>query len=102
MSHFFVEFCTFNTNLSKSDTTNVPHHVKYNTVCQKFNTNNICLKILLCNAPVLTAPDFSRPFKVEVDASGTGADAVLQQEDDPGIKYDMFSFQEMQLSSSQL
>lgn len=37
-------------------------------------------KDLLCNAPVLAAPEFARSFKLEVDASATGAGAVLLQE----------------------
>lgn len=36
-------------------------------------------KVLLCNAPSLSAPDFECPFKFEVDASATGAGAVLQE-----------------------
>ncbi len=32
------------------------------------------------NSPVLSAPDFVVPFKLEVGASGTGAGAVLLQE----------------------
>ena len=37
-------------------------------------------KALLCNAPVLAAPNFSIPFKLEVDASASGAGAVLLQD----------------------
>lgn len=37
-------------------------------------------KSLLCSACVLTAPNFSLPFKLEVDASATGAGAVLLQD----------------------
>lgn len=36
-------------------------------------------KSILCSAPVLVAPDFSHLFSLEVDASATGAGAVLLQ-----------------------
>jgi hypothetical protein len=39
-------------------------------------------KSLLCSAPVLIAPDVSQPFLLEVDASTTGAGAVLMQKGD--------------------
>ncbi len=36
-------------------------------------------KALMCTSPVLTAPQFERAFKLEVDASAVGAGAVLIQ-----------------------
>lgn len=42
-------------------------------------------KSLLCSAPVLAAPNFSSPFKLEVDASAVGAGAVLLQDGEDGV-----------------
>jgi hypothetical protein len=49
-------------------------------------------KALLCSAPVLAAPDFVRPFKLEVDASALGVGAVLLQEDERGIDHPVCYF----------
>lgn len=59
---------------------------------QTFNWSPACqrafagAKDLLCNAPVLTAPCFDRPFQLEVDASAVGAGAVLLQASEMDIK----------------
>lgn len=50
------------------------------------------LKGILCCTPVLSAPDFSQPFKLEVDASAAGAGAVLLQEDHQGIDHPVSYF----------
>ena len=50
------------------------------------------LKALLQSAPVLSAPDFSRPFKLAVDASDIAAGAVLLQEDDDEIDHPVAYF----------
>lgn len=50
------------------------------------------VKALLCSTPVLAAPDFGQPFKLEVDASDCGAGAVLLQEDSDGIEHPLCYF----------
>lgn len=49
-------------------------------------------KALLSSSPVLSAPDFDVPFKLEVDASATGAGAVLLQEKADGIDHPICYF----------
>ena len=44
------------------------------------------LKSIMANEPVLAAPNFSKPFKVAIDASDVGVGAVLLQDDDDGIE----------------
>lgn len=41
------------------------------------------LQNALCNSHVLQLPDFSKPFNIETDASGTGIGAVLLQDNHP-------------------
>lgn len=50
------------------------------------------VKALLSHAPVLAAPDFSKPFKLEVDASAVGAGAILLQEDVAGVDHPVCYF----------
>ena len=50
------------------------------------------VKSLLCEAPVLTAPRFDRPFALQVDASHVGVGAVLLQMDDLGLEKPMSFF----------
>ena len=50
------------------------------------------LKAMLQRAPVLSAPDFTRPFKLAVDASDVAAGGVLLQEDHDGIDHPVCYF----------
>lgn len=47
---------------------------------------------MLKSAPVLSAPDFNRPFKIAVDASDVAAGDVLLQEDQEGIDHPVCYF----------
>ena len=61
-------------------------------------------KSLLCSAPVLAAPNFFRPFKLEVDASASEAGAVLIQDGEGDVChpvcYFSVKFKRHQLNSS--
>ena len=57
----------------------------------KFVWNGKCVqaflmvKTMLGSAPILSAPDFTKPFMLAVDASDVGVGSVLLQEDDFGV-----------------
>lgn len=50
------------------------------------------VKTLLCHTPVLAAPDFTAPFKLEVGASTVGAGAVLLQDGEDGTDHPVAYF----------
>ncbi len=52
-------------------------------------------KDLLSNAPILAAPNFNLPFMLQVDASQSGAGAVLVQEDAQGIEHPVSYFSQV-------
>ncbi len=62
---------------------------KWSSECQ---SSFEALKTLLCSAPVLAAPCFEKPFLLEVDASGTGAGAILLQTDAAGLNHPISFF----------
>lgn len=45
------------------------------------------LKTAMCTTPILTLPDLSKPFVLEIDACATGIGAVLSQEGHPVAFY---------------
>ena len=49
-------------------------------------------KDILCNHPVMAAPNFNKCFKLCVDASNVGAGAVLMQDDNQGIEHPICYF----------
>lgn len=56
-------------------------------MCQQAFEN---VKMLLTEAPVLAAPKFDQPFRLQVDASNVGA--VLLQKSGDGIQDSRFLF----------
>ncbi len=52
----------------------------------------VSAKSLLCSAPVLSAPEVSRVFQLEVDASAVGAGVALLQEGADGIAHPVSYF----------
>ena len=69
------------TNLTKK---REPQKVKWTQECdQAFRQ----LKEVLCNKPVLKAPDFTKEFRLQTDASEYGLGAVLSQKDEEGLEH---------------
>ncbi|XP_037615670.1 uncharacterized protein LOC119482245 [Sebastes umbrosus] len=91
MAGFFRRYCmNFSTVAAPLTTLTSPSKpFVWTDECQKSFES---LKALLCCGPVLSAPNFSLPFKVEVDASGVGAGAVLLQEDTQGVDHPVSYF----------
>ena len=64
----------------------------------KFQWTNECqtafdkLKAVLANYPVLSPPDWTKPFILATDASDTGVGGVLLQKDDAGIEHPVSYF----------
>ena len=75
--HELVNSCLHEMKTNKRLT--VPFANRWNTVCQTAFDE---LRQKLTTAPVLGFPDFSKPFRLETDASQEGLGAVLSQEHD--------------------
>ena len=80
--HFIKGFANIATTLTsgenkdkKSEHLDLPPEA-----CEAFD----CLKAACLQAPILSFPDFSKPFLLEMDASGKGLGAVLSQKQSDG------------------
>uniref|UniRef100_A0A1A8KZA0 ribonuclease H n=1 Tax=Nothobranchius pienaari TaxID=704102 RepID=A0A1A8KZA0_9TELE len=76
-------------NLAKTDF--VKAMVSFNWTVATQGAFENC-KMLLSTAPVLQAPDLTRPFKLEIDASVVGMGAVPLQEDDASLDHPVSYF----------
>lgn len=86
MAGYYLRFCKNFSTVAAPLTalTSLLKPFDWSSECQQSFDNLKCL--LSCN-PVLSAPNFSLPFKLKVDASAVGAGAVLLQEDLQGIDH---------------
>ena len=84
MAGYYRKFCKNFSEVTAPLTELLKKGVKYHwsEACQKSFDK---VKDLLCLEPVLTALDFSKPFRLAVDASDVGSGAVLLQSDDEDI-----------------
>uniref|UniRef100_A0AAY4E6M7 ribonuclease H n=1 Tax=Denticeps clupeoides TaxID=299321 RepID=A0AAY4E6M7_9TELE len=91
MAGYYRGFCkNFATVVSPlTDLLSTERKFVWNSQCENAF---IAVKDLLCNAPILSAPNFSLPFKLQIDASAVGAGAVLVQEDDTGVEHPVCYF----------
>ena len=91
MAGYYRKFCKNFSEVTAPLTELLKRDVKYHwsETCQKSFDK---LKNLLCLEPILTAPNFSKPFRLAVDASDVGAGVVLLQCDDEDIEHPVCYF----------
>jgi len=84
MAGYYRRFCPNFSQVAAPLTSLTSPKVKYkwSEDCQQSFEK---IKALLTSQPVLQAPDFSKPFTIQVDASDAGIGAVLLQLGDDGI-----------------
>ena len=78
---FIPNYATLAAPLTDLTRKTAPIQVQWTGECDRpFNK----LKQQLCSAPVLSSPDYTRPFVLQTDASERGVGAVLSQRSDQG------------------
>ena len=84
MAGYYRKFCPNFSDVAEPLTNLFKQKVKYIWAdpCQQAFQK---IKALLMSSPVLVAPDFQKPFKIQVDASDIGCGSVLLQENAEGI-----------------
>ncbi|CAB4005229.1 Retrovirus-related Pol poly from transposon, partial [Paramuricea clavata] len=91
MAGYYRKFCPNFSSITEPLTQLLRKDMKFvwTEQCQKAFEK---LKAMLQNAPVLSAPDFNRPFKLAIDASDVAAGAVLLQEGQFGVDHPVCYF----------
>ena len=91
MAGYYRRFCK-NFSVIVEPLTNLLHKRREFTWSEECQAAFEKVKGVLTHCPVLAAPNFTKEFKLAVDASNVGAGAVLFQEDDRGIEHPLCYF----------
>lgn len=83
---YYRGFCkNFTTMVAPlTDLLNTDHKFVWDEKCESAFCS---AKDLVCNSPILSAPNFALPLTLHVDASACGAGAVLMQADEHLVSY---------------
>ena len=86
MAGYYRKFCRNFSNVVNPLTNLMKKGVKFHW---DMNCQNAFdkVKAMLMNAPVLSAPQSEKPFKIMIDASDIGVGAVLLQTDEKGLEH---------------
>ena len=91
MAGYYKKFCLNFTSITKPLMRLLRKNVKFdwNDQCKKTFEE---LKAVLVSAPVLSAPNFTRPFKLAVNTSDVMVDVVLLQQGDDDVDHPICYF----------
>lgn len=85
MAGFYRRFCKNFSTIASPLTNLLKKATKYNWTDSCHNAFNK-IKSTLIESPVLSTPDFTKQFKLQVDASDVGMGGILTQEDEHGFE----------------